>query len=159
MTLVTLELQLGAMEPDDRGGTQTGVILWRITDCVYSSAYGWFLLEDDHIILLSVELTCRRIVADVCVDFAWVLGLCGLGWLRGLSQCYVWCTQVLSGSRNLLSPLLLDSMIVFSVHPLVWYLLSFPPSCLISLSLVIFHGDKRLGSPVLGHGCHVGDLS
>ena len=34
MTLVTLELQLGAMEPDDRGGTQTGVILWRITDCV-----------------------------------------------------------------------------------------------------------------------------
>ena len=34
MTLVTLELQLGAMEPDGRGGTQTGVILWRITDCV-----------------------------------------------------------------------------------------------------------------------------
>ena len=34
MTLVTLELQLGAMEPDGHGGTQAGVILWRITDCV-----------------------------------------------------------------------------------------------------------------------------
>ena len=34
MTLATLELQLGAMEPDDRGGTQAGVIPWGITDCV-----------------------------------------------------------------------------------------------------------------------------
>ena len=34
MTLVTLELQLGAMEPDDRGGTQAGVILRRVTDGV-----------------------------------------------------------------------------------------------------------------------------
>ena len=35
MTLVTLELQLGAMEPDDRGGTQTGVTLCGVTDCAF----------------------------------------------------------------------------------------------------------------------------
>ena len=54
-----------------------------------SSAYGRFLLEEDHIILLSVELTCRCNCSWRMCVFAWVLGLCGLGWLRGLSQCYV----------------------------------------------------------------------
>ena len=82
MTLVTLELQLGATEPDDRGGTQTGVILWRITVCAFqSSAYGRFLLEEDHIILLSASVLSVTL-CDMCVDYGFVI----LFWV--LHSCY-----------------------------------------------------------------------
>ena len=54
--------------------------------------------------------------------------------------------------------LLLDSMII-SVCILWSNTCSSPfPRFLISLLLIILHGDMGLGSPVLGPECHVGDL-
>ena len=68
MTLETLELQLGAMEPDGRGGTPNRC--YPLEDnwlCFKVVAHGRFLLEEDHINLLSVKLTCRSMVAEVYV--------------------------------------------------------------------------------------------
>ena len=73
MTLVTLELQLGETEPDDRGGTQTGVILWRITVCAFQvRPTGDSSLKGSHIKMLRVKLTCRWLRSCCCVYFACV---------------------------------------------------------------------------------------
>ena len=80
-----------------------------------------------------------------------------MGGLRGLSQCYAWGTQVLSGSWNLLS----------SFCGIAWCFLWAPFG--LTLALLSSHLSDFLalgnpprgygvGKPSLGHGCHVGDL-
>ena len=56
MTLATLALQLGAMEPDGHGGTQAGVILWRVTVCAFKFGLRPISLEENHAILLIASV-------------------------------------------------------------------------------------------------------
>ena len=113
MILVTLEQQLGAVEPDDHGGTQTGVIPWRVTDCAFKvRPTSDSSLKGSHNKLLSVKLTCRRI-CSWCMCRFYVRDM--IVWNGVLERSFpVVClrTQVLSGSWNLLSPFLLDSMML-----------------------------------------------
>ena len=67
MTLDTLEPQLGAMEPDGHGGTQAGVILWRITVCVFK--FGLRAIPPRRGSSYSVVCFC----ADVCVSVCFVM--------------------------------------------------------------------------------------
>ena len=58
------------MEPDVHGGTQTGVILWRITDCVFK--FGLRAIpprKGSHDKLRGVKLMCRWL----CSWWLWLL--------------------------------------------------------------------------------------
>ena len=145
----TLELQLGALDPDDPGGTQTGVILWSIVDCAFKVwPTGDSPSKGSHNKLLSVKLTWRW-TSSWCIRIfcARVIWLCGNGCLRGLSNSYVRGNPSIVGRLESAITLLLDSMIISGC--LLWSdTCSSPPSFLISLFLVIFHGDMGLGSLV-----------
>ena len=56
MTLVILEPQLGAMEPDGHGGPKQVLSFGGELFVFSSSAYGRFLLEEDLIILLIASV-------------------------------------------------------------------------------------------------------
>ena len=159
MILVILERQLGAMEPDDHGGTQTGVILWRVTDCAFKvRPTGDSSSKESHNKPLGVKLTCKWIRSWCMCRFCVSVMMVGNGGLRDPSQWYVWEFRYCWG-------------VGICYHPFCWIVWCFLCASfgliLVLLSslfsdFLVFGNLPRgyvVGKPSFGHGCHVGDLS
>ena len=147
------------MEPDDHGGTQTGVILWRVTDCAFKvQPTGDSSSKGSHNKLLSVKLTCRWI-CSWCMSIFCVSGM--IVW-TGVVE---WSFPVLwLGHSGIVGKL--ESAITLSLDSMMFSLcILWSNTCSPLLPLFWFFVPGNLprgnvvGKPSLGHGCHVGDLS
>ena len=101
------------MEPDGYGGTQTGVIPWRITDCAFKvRPTGDSSSKGSHTKLLSVKLTCRWNCSCMYTLRECVVCWREMGGLRDLSKWYVQVHSSIVGRLGSTITLLLDSMMI-----------------------------------------------